>query len=65
MRHPSQGRNKDYVTANVLPASMKSDLDLTPEGESLGSPGNHYTADTVKEYDPSGLRSAMTATHGV
>jgi len=28
-----------------------------------GSPGNHYTAPVVKEYDPSGLRSAMTATH--
>ena len=29
----------------------------------LGSPGNHYTAATVKAYDPTGLRSAMTATH--
>eukprot|EP00613_Pedinella_sp_CCMP2098_P003377 CAMPEP_0171634954 /NCGR_PEP_ID=MMETSP0990-20121206/26315_1 /TAXON_ID=483369 /ORGANISM="non described non described, Strain CCMP2098" /LENGTH=192 /DNA_ID=CAMNT_0012206379 /DNA_START=145 /DNA_END=723 /DNA_ORIENTATION=+ len=28
-----------------------------------GSPGNHYTEATVKAYDPTGLRSAMTATH--
>lgn len=27
------------------------------------SPGKHYTADTVKLYDPTGLRSAMTASH--
>uniref|UniRef100_A0A7S2WMS8 Uncharacterized protein n=1 Tax=Rhizochromulina marina TaxID=1034831 RepID=A0A7S2WMS8_9STRA len=33
------------------------------EDTPLGSPGTHYTAATVKAYDPSGLRSAMTATH--
>lgn len=34
------------------------------EDAPIGSPGTHYTASTVKQYDPSGLRSAMTATHG-
>lgn len=29
----------------------------------IGSPGTHYTAPVVKAYDPTGLRSAMTATH--
>lgn len=34
-----------------------------PDDEDIGSPGTHYTAPVVKEYDPTGLRSAMTATH--
>ena len=40
-----------------------SELALTDPDAPKGSPGDHYTAATVKAYDPSGLRSAMTATH--
>jgi hypothetical protein len=36
---------------------------LNDPSAAKGSPGTHYTADTVKLYDPTGLRSAMTATH--
>ena len=41
----------------------KGEIALIDDDAPLGSPGNHYTADTVAEYDPSKLRSAMTATH--
>lgn len=37
-------------------ATVDDDMDI-------GSPGTHYTANTVKAYDPTALRSAMTATH--
>jgi len=39
------------------------ELSLLDTTADRGSPGTHYTAATVKEYDPTGLRSAMTATH--
>jgi hypothetical protein len=39
------------------------ELSLLDTSVGRGSPGTHYTAATVKAYDPSGLRSAMTATH--
>ena len=41
----------------------KGEVALIDDDAPIGSPGNHYTADTVAEYDPSKLRSAMTATH--
>jgi hypothetical protein len=39
------------------------ELSLLDTSADRGSPGTHYTAATVKTYDPTGLRSAMTATH--
>jgi hypothetical protein len=44
-------------------SNSRSEIALIDDDAPIGSPGNHYTADTVAEYDPSKLRSAMTATH--
>lgn len=44
-------------------ATESNEVALIDADAPLGSPGNHYTAATVKAYDPTGLRSAMTATH--
>lgn len=49
----------EWATAEASAAALAL---VDPEAP-LGSPGNHYTASTVKLYDPTGLRSAMTATH--
>lgn len=44
--------------------ALGSELATVDEDQDIGSPGTHYTAGAVKTYDPTALRSAMTATHG-
>uniref|UniRef100_A0A7S2CFD6 Uncharacterized protein n=1 Tax=Florenciella parvula TaxID=236787 RepID=A0A7S2CFD6_9STRA len=56
-----KGRSTRFADRQIAQANalVVTDGDEPP----IGSPGTHYTLPAVQAYDPTGLRSAMTANH--